>query len=114
QPAMEQALDRLATATDSKKATTGTLGTDAVFERVKPQTDASFVFYVKRDQKFGEWQPPLAAVDEYIRNAFVLAPKDPAVAFAVGESGVTRCSFRGETRRPWTQLVPAGVYSLEL
>jgi len=122
-PALKAGLDRLADATDEKKPDhpAATLSGDAILRRVcpTPGKNESFVFYLKRDTKFADWKADLAPVDEFIGNAFVLAPKDPAVAFAMAEtpakeSAPLRCSFRSEAPRPWTRSLPKGLFQLEM
>jgi hypothetical protein len=116
---LQQGLDRLAVATDGTdpKKPAGTLAGDAVLRRVQPDPgkDGTGIFYLKRDQKFGEWKPELASIDEYVRNAFVLAPKDDAVAFATpeGDRAIARCSFSVAPAQPWTKSLPAGLVQLE-
>ncbi len=116
-PELKSALERLAIATDGKKKPEGTLARDPVLTRVRPPAGKkeSGVIYIRRDQKLAEWQPELAPLDELIRNAFVLAPKDEAVAFSLpdGPDGEVRCSFHSEPARPWTKSLPAGLVYLE-
>src|SRR5690349_12802446 len=103
-PDIKLALERLALATDDGKKPDGTLAHDATLSRVRPPKGKkeSGVIYLRREQKFGEWMPGLAMVDEFVRNAFVLAPKDEAVAFSMpdGPDGEVRCSFHDATPKP--------------
>jgi hypothetical protein len=112
-PELKASLERLALATDEGKKPEGTLAHDPVLARVRPKTykSESGVIYIRRDQKFAEWKPELAPVDEFIKNAFILAPKDEAVAFSLpdGPDGEIKSSFQTGPPRTWTKSLPQGL-----
>src|SRR5262245_36258840 len=93
-PELKNALERLALSTAKGEKPSGTLAGDAALSRVRPAPGKaeSAVLYLRRDLKLAGWQPDLAVVDEFIKNAFVLAPKDEAVAFSLpdGPDGEVR------------------------
>jgi hypothetical protein len=114
-PEMKAALERLALATDgdAPEKPKGTLAEDAVLARVRPPAGKpeTGVFYLRREQSLAQWRDTLAPVDDFIKNAFVLAPKDPAVAFGLpdGPDGEIRCSFQSSSPKPWTKSLPPGL-----
>ena len=116
---LKGALERLAVATDgtAPKKPEGTLAGDPVLARVRtaPAKNESGVIYLRKEQRLADWMPDLAPVDEFVRNAFVLAPKDDAVAFSLpdGPDGEVRCSFHTAAPRPWTKSLPPGLVYLQ-
>lgn len=118
-PELKASLERLALATDGKdpKKPEGTLAGDPVLTRVRPPKGKteSGVIYLRRDTKLADWKEELAPVDEFIRNAFVLAPKDEAVAFSMpdGPDGEIRSSFQAGAPKPWMKSLPPGLVYLE-
>lgn len=118
-PELKDSLERLALATDgaAPKKPEGTLAGDPVLARVRPPAGKkeSGVIYLRREQKLAEWMPDLAPVDQFIRNAFALAPNDEAVAFSLpdGPDGEVRCSFVTGPPKPWTKSLPSGLVYLE-
>ncbi|HKS17084.1 MAG TPA: hypothetical protein VJU16_07210 [Planctomycetota bacterium] len=116
-PELKASLERLALATDGGKKPEGTLAHDPVLARVRPATykSESGVIYIRRDQKWADWKPELAPVDEFIKNAFILAPKDEAVAFSLpdGPDGEIKSSFQSGPPRTWTKSLPQGLVYLQ-
>src|SRR5262249_54978465 len=65
-----------------------------------------------------KWQEGLRALDQYIQGAFVLSPGDGAVAFSAvktepGQALQVRSSFPGGSKKPWAQVLPAGLAYLD-
>jgi hypothetical protein len=98
------------------------LSDDPVFRRGAPGTweDLRFALFVRKDQQFARLDPSLAAVDGFLRHAFVLAPADPAICLsasgAPGGAYTLHASFSAGSRagRPWEALLPAGLCQASL
>ncbi|MCI0341030.1 MAG: hypothetical protein L0216_07725 [Planctomycetales bacterium] len=119
---LDAALDRLAVAADPKGPgrPAGALSEDPILKRVTPARweDLRVAVYLKRAIKLSSWSPGLEALDRVVEEAFVLAPQDPAVAFAVNGSGDgagrLRSSFAIGVPKPWTEALPAGLAQFQL
>jgi hypothetical protein len=98
----------------------GTLSSDPVFKRgvAGPWKEIRLAIYLKRDLAFGSWREELKLLDEYVQSAFALLPGDLAAAFSAVETGtagtlVLRSSVREERKKPWTEVLPAGLAYLD-
>ncbi len=72
--------------------------------------------HVRRDQQFARWHPSLSLVDDALRGAFVLSPKDPSITIAAlrpssGADLELRSSFpvASPETAAWGRVLPAGL-----